>query len=81
MSKVKGEFALNVSGLVDYIKENEEILLTKAVFGGKTADLIAAEGNLMLGVKSSEKISILATDAIFQNNRLPLRVFAIIFYA
>jgi hypothetical protein len=67
MDKVKGEFALNVTGLVDYIKENEEILLTKALFGGKTADLIAAEGNLMLGVKSTEKIAILATDAIFQD--------------
>jgi hypothetical protein len=67
MAKVKGEFALNVTGLVDYIKENEEILLTKSLFGGKTADLIAAEGNLMLGVKSTEKISILATDAIFQD--------------
>jgi hypothetical protein len=67
MPKVKGEFALNVTGLVDYIKENEEILLTKAVFGGKTADLIAAEGTLMLGVKSSEKVAILDTDAIFQD--------------
>ncbi len=67
MPKVKGEFALNVTGLVDYVKENEEILLTKALFSGKTADLIAAEGNLMLGVKSTEKIAILATDAIFQD--------------
>lgn len=67
MPKVKGAFALNVTGLVDYIKENEDLLLTEAVFGGRTADLIAAEGNLMLGVKSTEKISILATDAIFQD--------------
>lgn len=67
MSKTKGEFALVVSGLTDYVKENAEILLTKSVFAGKTADLIASEGNLMLGVKSSEKIAILATDAIFQN--------------
>lgn len=67
MPKVKGEFALNVTGLVDYIKENEEVLLTKSLFGGKTADLIAAEGNIMLGVKSTEKIAILATDAIFQD--------------
>ena len=59
--------SLNVSGLVDYIKENEEILLTKSIFGGKTADLISAEGNLMLGVKSTEKIAILDTDAIFQD--------------
>lgn len=67
MPKVKGEFALSVTGLVDYVKENEIPLLTKALFSGKTADLIAAEGNLMLGVKSTEKISILATDAIFQD--------------
>lgn len=67
MLKVKGEFALNVSALADYVKDNDEILLTKAIFSGKTADLIAAEGNIMLGVKSSERIAILATDAIFQN--------------
>jgi hypothetical protein len=67
MAKVKGEFALNVTGLVDYIKENEDILLTKSLFGGKTIDIISAEGNLMLGVKSTEKLAILATDAIFQD--------------
>lgn len=67
MEKVKGEFALNVTGLTDYVKENEEILLTKSLFGGKTIDLITSEGNLMLGVKSTEKIAILATDAIFQD--------------
>jgi hypothetical protein len=67
MEKIKGAFALNVTGLTDYVKENEDILLTKSLFGGKTADLIAAEGNLMLGVKSTEKIAILATDAIFQD--------------
>jgi hypothetical protein len=39
MPKVKGEFSLNVTGLTDYIKENEEVLLTKSLFGGKTADL------------------------------------------
>lgn len=67
MEKVKGEFALNVTGLTDYVKENEDILLTKSLFGGKTIDLITSEGNLMLGVKSTEKIAILATDAIFQD--------------
>lgn len=67
MEKVKGEFALNVTGLTDYVKENEDILLTKSLFGGKTIDLITSEGNLMLGIKSTEKIAILATDAIFQD--------------
>lgn len=63
----KGAFALVVSGLTDYVNENVDILLTKSMFGGKTADLIAAEGNLMLGVKYAEKIAILDTDAIFQD--------------
>lgn len=65
--KVKGEFSLNVSGLTDYVKENEEVLLTKSLFGGKTIDLITSEGNLQLGVKYSEKLAILSTDAIFQD--------------
>lgn len=65
--KVRSEFALSVAGLVDYINENETPLLTKSLFEGKTADIIANEGNIMLGVKSVEKISLLATDAIFQN--------------
>lgn len=64
---VKASFALNVAGLVDYVRENEEILLTKSLFSGKTAALISKEGNIMLGVKSSEKIAILDTDAIFQD--------------
>lgn len=65
--KVKGEFALSVSGLVDYIHEHDDELLTKALFEGKTADIIANEGNLLLGVKSVEKLTLLATDAIFQD--------------
>jgi hypothetical protein len=67
MAKVKDGFALNVSGLVNYVNENEEILLTKSLFSGKTADIIANEGNLMLGVKTVEKVAILGSDAIFQD--------------
>lgn len=59
--------AFNVTGLTDYVHENDEILLVKSMFGGRTAELIREEGNLMLGVKTSEKVAILATDAIFQN--------------
>lgn len=65
--KKKDAFALVVSGLTDYIQENTEVLLAKAVFGGKTADLIREKGTLMTGVKYSEKIALLATDAIFQD--------------
>lgn len=65
--KVQSKFALVVTGLTDYVHENTEILLTKSIFSAKTVQLIADEGNIMLGVKSVEKIAILATDAIFQD--------------
>jgi hypothetical protein len=59
--------ALSVAALVSYIIENEDLLVTKSLFGGKTSDLIAREGTVMTGVKYAEQINILATDAIFQN--------------
>lgn len=59
--------ALDVSTLVDYVIENTDLLVSKSLFSGRTVDLIAAEGNVMTGVKFAEQINILATDAIFQN--------------
>jgi hypothetical protein len=59
--------ALSISTLVDYVIENENDLVSRSIFGGRTAALIADEGHLMTGVKSSEMINILATDAIFQD--------------
>lgn len=55
-----------VGGLTDYTIENQELLVMKSLFSGKTAKLIQSEGNIMTGVKSSEKINILDTDATFQ---------------
>lgn len=59
--------ALSVSSLTSYIIENEDLLVVKSLFGGRTSDLIRSEGTVMTGVKFAEKINILATDAIFQN--------------
>jgi hypothetical protein len=59
--------ALSVSTLVDYVIENENLLVAKSLFSGKTSQLISSEGTVMTGVKFAEKINILATDAIFQN--------------
>jgi hypothetical protein len=58
--------AFDVSALTNYTKENEALLVTSSVLGAKTASLIKDAGNTMIGVKSSEKINIMATDAIFQ---------------
>ena len=57
----------DVSALANYTKENEALLVTSSVLGAKTASLIKSAGNVMVGVKSSEKINIMQTDAIFQD--------------
>lgn len=59
--------AFNVSALSAYTKENEKQLVFSSVLGSKTADLIKSQGNVLLGVKSSEKIGIMDTDAFFQD--------------
>ena len=59
--------AFNVSALADYTEQNEALLVTSSVLGAKTASLIKSAGNVMVGVKSSETINILDTDAIFQS--------------
>ena len=57
----------NVSALADYTEQNAALLVTSSVLGAKTASLIKSAGNVMVGVKSSETINIMDTDAIFQS--------------
>jgi hypothetical protein len=59
--------AFNVSALSNYTKENEKQLVFSSVLGNKTAELIKAQGNILLEVKSSEQIGIMDTDAFFQS--------------
>lgn len=59
--------AFNVSALTNYTKENEKQLVFSSVLGNKTAELIKAQGNVLLEVKSSEQIGIMDTDAFFQS--------------
>lgn len=59
--------ALDVSTLVSYVIENEDLLITKSLFSSRTSELIISEGTVMTGVKFAEQINILDTDAIFQN--------------
>jgi len=58
--------AFSVGTLADYTKENEALLVTSSVLGAKTAQLIKSSGGVMVGVKSSETINIMDTDAFFQ---------------
>lgn len=57
----------NVSALANYTEQNAALLVTSSVLGAKTAALIKSAGNVMVGVKSSQTINIMDTDAIFQS--------------
>ncbi|TWF38853.1 hypothetical protein FHW36_10676 [Chitinophaga polysaccharea] len=59
--------AYDVSTLANYTKENEALLVTSSVFGAKTQQKISAQGNVLTGVKSSEQINRIDTDAVFQS--------------
>jgi len=59
--------SFSVGTLAAYTKENEGLLVASSVLGSKTASLIKEQGNVMVGVKSSETINIMDTDAIFQD--------------
>jgi hypothetical protein len=58
--------ALDLTSLANYIKENEAQLTAAAIFKPKTASLVEQFGNVQVGIKSSEQINIMTTDAIFQ---------------
>lgn len=58
--------ALSFSGLSAYTKQLVEPLLTSAVFGAKTQQLILQNGIVLKEVKSSASIPLIDTDAFFQ---------------
>lgn len=59
--------AFDVSALSNYTKENEKLLVTSSILGNKTANLIKEAGGVLVGIKSSEKVGRMDTDAIFQS--------------
>jgi hypothetical protein len=59
--------SFSVGTLANYTKENEKLLVVSSVLGSKTATLIKEAGTVLVGVKSSETINIMETDAVFQD--------------
>lgn len=59
--------AFDVSSLGAYTRQSIEPLLTSAIFGGKTQELIMSSGIVLTSVKSSESIPLMDTDAQFQS--------------
>jgi hypothetical protein len=60
--------ALELSGLTNYTKQLVRPLLTSAVIGAKTQQLIMDNGIVLTGVKSSAAIPLMDTDAFFQTD-------------
>lgn len=59
--------ALNLSSLTAYVEQNADQLVASAVLSPKTAALVKSQGNVAVGVKSSQTINIMDTDAVFQS--------------
>ncbi len=59
--------SFSVGTLAAYTKESEQLLVASSVLGSKTASLIKEAGTVLIGVKSSETINIMETDAVFQD--------------
>lgn len=58
--------ALDLNALSAYTKQNIKPLMTSAVFNAKTQELVKSGGIIIPGVKSSAKIPLMDTDAVFQ---------------
>ena len=58
--------AFTLSGIGAYTRQSVEPLLTAAIFGAKTQELIAKSGITLTKVKSAEAIPLMDTDAPFQ---------------
>lgn len=58
--------AFNVTGLTNYTNEQRTELVVKSLFGGKTAAVLQAAGQVQVGVKSAEALNILSSDVFFQ---------------
>jgi len=58
--------AFNVSGLANYTNEQSTELVLKSLFGGKTAAVLQAAGQVQVGVKSAEALNILTTSVFLQ---------------
>jgi hypothetical protein len=59
--------SFSLGTLTAYTEQNAQQLVASSVLSAKTADLIKSQGNVMVGIKSSETINIMDTDAFFQS--------------
>lgn len=59
--------AFDLSAISAYVKDNTDVLLSSAITGSKTAELIMKEGHVQTGIKTSERLMDFDTDAVLQD--------------
>lgn len=57
--------AFDLTALAAYTKDNADTLITAAMTGSKTGAIITEKGNVMTGIKTSERIGVLDQDVVF----------------
>jgi hypothetical protein len=55
-----------VSSLANYTDEQRTDLLTRSLFGSKTAEMLFNAGQVQVGVKSASALNILTSTVFFQ---------------
>lgn len=58
--------SFNVSALANYTDEQRTDLLTRSLFGSKTAEMLFSAGQVQVGVKSASALNILTSTVYFQ---------------
>jgi hypothetical protein len=60
--------AFDVNDLANYVIQDTQPVLTKALYGGETATLLAGAGQILPGIKTAQELNILGSSIFFQAN-------------
>ena len=60
--------AFDVNDLTNYVIQDTQPVLTKALYGGETATLLAGAGQILPGIKTEQELNILGSSIFFQAN-------------
>jgi hypothetical protein len=63
----KEMFNVDATALPDYTEQMQTEMITKAIFGSRTVQMLSAAGQVQAGIKYKEALALLDTDVVFQD--------------
>ena len=66
-NKIKEMFNVDATALGDFTQQIQTELLTKALFGSRTVQMLSAAGQVQAGIKYKEALALVDTDVVFQS--------------